>query len=85
MATCKQLVFAVAGHDEETQKSMDEYTTKVIAGMRIMDEGQEGLAAFLEKGEPFILEVRSSRAEGHEGRRKRIESMVAAFEEDELV
>jgi 2-succinyl-5-enolpyruvyl-6-hydroxy-3-cyclohexene-1-carboxylate synthase len=43
------------------------------------------LAAFLEKGEPFILEVRSSRAEGHEGRRKRIESMVAAFEEDELV
>ena len=52
VATCKQLVFAVAGHDEETQKSMDEYTTKVIAGMRIMDEGQEGLAAFLEKRKP---------------------------------
>ena len=52
VATCKQLAFAVAGHDEETQKSMDEYTTKVIAGMRIMDEGQEGLAAFLEKRKP---------------------------------
>ena len=52
VATCKQLVFAVAGHDEEAQKSMDEFTTKVIAGMRIMDEGQEGLAAFLEKRKP---------------------------------
>ena len=50
--TCKQLVFAVAGHDEATQKSMDEFTSKVIAGMRIMDEGQEGLAAFLEKRKP---------------------------------
>lgn len=49
VTTCKQLIYAVAGHDEEAQKSMDEYTSKVIAGMRIMDEGQEGLAAFLEK------------------------------------
>jgi methylglutaconyl-CoA hydratase len=52
VATCKQLVYAVAGHDEETQKTMDEYTSRVIAGMRIMDEGQEGLAAFLEKRKP---------------------------------
>jgi len=52
VASCKQLVFAVAGHDKETQKSMDEYTSKVIAGMRIMEEGQEGLAAFLEKRKP---------------------------------
>jgi len=51
-ATCKQLVYAIAGHDEETQQSMDEYTSKVIAGLRIMDEGQEGLAAFLEKRKP---------------------------------
>lgn len=50
--TCKQLVYAIAGHDEETQLSMDEYTSKVIAGLRIMDEGQEGLAAFLEKRKP---------------------------------
>ena len=47
--TCKELVFAIAGHDAETQQSIDEYTAGVIAGMRVMDEGQEGLAAFLEK------------------------------------
>ncbi|GMR14867.1 MAG: enoyl-CoA hydratase-related protein [Gammaproteobacteria bacterium] len=56
VATCKQLIYAVAGHDAEAQKSMDEYTSKVIAGMRIMDEGQEGLAAFLEKRKPRWLE-----------------------------
>ncbi len=55
VATCKQLIYAVAGHDEETQQSMDEYTASVIAGMRIMDEGQEGLAAFLEKRKPGWL------------------------------
>ena len=52
VSTCKQLIYAVAGHDEQSQQSMDEYTAKVIAGMRIMDEGQEGLAAFLEKRQP---------------------------------
>ena len=50
--TCKQLVYAVAGHDEESQKAIDEYTSGLIAGLRIMDEGQEGLAAFLEKRKP---------------------------------
>lgn len=49
---CKQLVFAVAGHNKKTQKSNDEYTSGLIAGLRIMDEGQEGLAAFLEKRKP---------------------------------
>lgn len=52
VSTCKELVYAVAGHDEETQKTMDEYTSKVIAGLRVMEEGQEGLAAFLEKRKP---------------------------------
>lgn len=52
LATCKQLVFAVAGHDADAQKSMDEYTAKVIASMRILDEGQEGLTAFLDKRKP---------------------------------
>lgn len=47
--TCKQLVFAIAGHNQESQLSIDKYTAGVIAGMRVMDEGQEGLAAFLEK------------------------------------
>ena len=54
--TCKDLVYAVAGHNEETQKAMDEYTSRVIAGLRIMDEGQEGLAAFLEKRKPSWVE-----------------------------
>jgi methylglutaconyl-CoA hydratase len=49
---CKQLAFAVAGHSKKTQKSTDEYTSGLIAGMRSMDEGQEGLAAFLEKRKP---------------------------------
>jgi methylglutaconyl-CoA hydratase len=52
VATCKQLVYANAGHDQESQKSMDEYTSGLIAGLRVMDEGQEGLAAFLEKRKP---------------------------------
>lgn len=47
--TCKQLVFAIAGHNQGTQLAIDEYTAGVIAGLRVMDEGQEGLAAFLEK------------------------------------
>ncbi len=53
---CKQLVFAIAGHNKKTQKSTDEYTSGLIAGMRIMDEGQEGLAAFLEKRKPGWVE-----------------------------
>lgn len=47
--TCKQLIFAIAGHNQDTQLAIDEYTAGVIAGMRVMEEGQEGLAAFLEK------------------------------------
>jgi methylglutaconyl-CoA hydratase len=50
--TCKELIFAIVGHNQETQLSIDEHTAKVIAGMRVMDEGQEGLAAFLEKRKP---------------------------------
>lgn len=53
---CKQLVFAVAGHNKKTQKSTDEYTSGLIAGLRVMDEGQEGLAAFLEKRKPGWIE-----------------------------
>lgn len=47
--TCKQLVYAIAGHNQDSQLAIDEYTAGVIAGMRVLDEGQEGLAAFLEK------------------------------------
>lgn len=52
VSICKQLVFAVTGHNRKKQKSTDEYTASLIAGLRVLDEGQEGLAAFLEKRKP---------------------------------
>lgn len=52
MLECKRLVFAVAGHDAEQQLTLDEYTARLIARLRVSAEGQEGLAAFLEKRRP---------------------------------
>jgi methylglutaconyl-CoA hydratase len=52
VAHCKQLVFEVAGHDAESQKKMDKVTARLIARLRVSTEGQEGLAAFLEKRKP---------------------------------
>lgn len=52
VSCAKQLVFKVAGHSKAAQKNLDEYTARLIAGLRICAEGQEGLAAFLEKRQP---------------------------------
>ncbi len=52
VAHCKRLAFAVAGHDAKSQESLDEFTSKLIARLRISTEGQEGLAAFLETRKP---------------------------------
>ena len=52
VAECKQLVFKIAGHDADSQKVTDEYTAALIARLRVSSEGQEGLAAFLEKRKP---------------------------------
>lgn len=49
---CKQLAFEIAGHSAASQQSIDEYTAKLIARLRVSREGQEGLAAFLEKRQP---------------------------------
>ncbi|NND44647.1 MAG: enoyl-CoA hydratase/isomerase family protein [Xanthomonadales bacterium] len=49
---CKRLAFTVAGHDRDSQKALDQHTARVIAAMRISEEGQEGLNAFLEKRKP---------------------------------
>lgn len=49
---CKQLVFEVTGHDVGSQQAIDEYTARLIARLRVSAEGQEGLAAFLEKRKP---------------------------------
>jgi len=52
VAHCKQLVFEIAGHNEHTQRKTDEMTARLIARLRVSPEGQEGLAAFLEKRNP---------------------------------
>jgi methylglutaconyl-CoA hydratase len=49
---CKRLVFDVAGHSAESQKKLDRLTARLIARLRVSDEGQEGLTAFLEKRKP---------------------------------
>jgi methylglutaconyl-CoA hydratase len=52
VAECKQLVFKIAGHNADSQKVTDKYTAGLIARLRVSGEGQEGLAAFLEKRKP---------------------------------
>jgi len=49
IATCKELLQKVPTMSLEEAKS---YTAKVIASLRVSDEGQEGMAAFLEKRKP---------------------------------
>ena len=48
----KQLVFDIAGHGADAQKVIDQKTARLIAGLRVSAEGQEGMAAFLEKRRP---------------------------------
>lgn len=48
----KRLVFSVAGHDNTRQRQIDEDNARLIARLRISEEGQEGLRAFLDKREP---------------------------------
>jgi methylglutaconyl-CoA hydratase len=52
VANAKQLLFEIAGHNCSSQQQIDEFTTGLIARLRVSDEGQEGLAAFLEKRKP---------------------------------
>jgi methylglutaconyl-CoA hydratase len=56
LLTCKRLVFAIAGQDREKQLRLDEYTARLIARLRVSAEGQEGMAAFLEKRRPAWIE-----------------------------
>jgi methylglutaconyl-CoA hydratase len=53
---CKQLVFEITGRNRKAQKSADGYTSRLIARLRVSEEGQEGLAAFLEKRKPGWLD-----------------------------
>lgn len=48
----KRLVYSVAGHDNTRQRQIDEDNARLIARLRVSEEGQEGLRAFLEKRLP---------------------------------
>jgi methylglutaconyl-CoA hydratase len=49
LTMCKELIEKVSGMDIENAKR---YTAEVIASLRMSPEGQEGMAAFLEKRRP---------------------------------
>jgi len=49
---CKQLAFAMAGHDAARQEKLDQRTAAMIAELRVSSEGREGLQAFLDKRAP---------------------------------
>ncbi len=51
----KRLVEGIFGRDEAAQAKLDEQTAALIARLRVSLEGQEGLAAFLEKRAPNWL------------------------------
>ncbi len=53
LATCKELLRNVPGMDFERVRR---YTAEVIAKLRISEEGQEGMSAFLEKRTPKWVE-----------------------------
>jgi methylglutaconyl-CoA hydratase len=49
IASCKELILNVSSMSLEDVK---EYTARMIANLRISEEGQEGMSAFLEKRKP---------------------------------
>jgi methylglutaconyl-CoA hydratase len=49
LASCKELIFRVPQMSLEEVK---EFTARMIANLRISEEGQEGMASFLEKRKP---------------------------------
>jgi len=56
VSEAKALIFGVTGQSPEAQETMDRYTADLIARLRVSGEGQEGLAAFLEKRKPGWVE-----------------------------
>lgn len=48
----KELVQRVSGRTVAEQLALDQKNAALIAGLRVSDEGQEGLSAFLEKRKP---------------------------------
>lgn len=60
LAACKQLVARVAGRDETAQRALDEDNARLIAGLRVSAEGQEGLSAFLDRRPAAWLDTASA-------------------------
>ena len=54
MTHCKNLLYDIS-NKLSLQEAID-YTAKMIADIRASDEGQEGMAAFLEKRKPNWVE-----------------------------
>jgi methylglutaconyl-CoA hydratase len=54
----KKLVFAAANIDATRQRQADQDNARLIARLRVSEEGQEGLGAFLEKRPPAWLRSR---------------------------
>jgi methylglutaconyl-CoA hydratase len=52
----KALAYRMSGKIEERRKLVDEGNAALIARLRVSREGQEGLAAFLEKRKPQWME-----------------------------
>jgi methylglutaconyl-CoA hydratase len=48
----KELVHTVSGHSFTADLALKKRTAEIIAQMRVSDEGQEGLKAFLQKRSP---------------------------------
>lgn len=51
-AAAKHLVRQVCHHDDNAEAHLKKSTAELIAQIRVSDEGQEGLSAFLEKRKP---------------------------------
>jgi len=49
LASCKELIFQVS---RMSLDEVNEFTARMIANLRISEEGQEGMASFLEKRKP---------------------------------
>ncbi len=52
----KRLAMRVAGMDEHAASKVDARNAELIASLRVAEEGQEGLAAFLDKRKPAWLD-----------------------------
>lgn len=60
MRESKRLIYHAAGHDADTQLRLDQATARLIAKLRVAQEGQQGMRAFLDKRPPdWILNQNS--------------------------